>query len=167
MRIVLLITTLALAAAGCARHAEVGTATVGPDYVAGGGEWNTGGGITTAVRVFEQDGATMVCGAWATDRQSVMSAGKNDGVIEAASVYAGGKRLVHNLSFMPRASGAGNLAGAQANCVRSSVPWRAEFAQGEPRVRIPRIVHAEVADEGGGGGSMLIFRETRRPDIVH
>ena len=60
---------LGLVAGGCTQHPSVGTDTVGPGYVTGGGEWNSGGGVTVVVRIFERGGATVVCGAWTTDRQ--------------------------------------------------------------------------------------------------
>lgn len=161
-----ILVTLAVMTAACARYVVVETATVGPDYVTGGGEWNTGGGITTAVDIYERDGATVVCGAWTTDRQSVLTYNRNKEVMAVASVYAGRTRLVQDLSFMARVPYSRNIAGEQANCVRSSVPWRPEFAETGPRARFPRFVDPEMSDELGQGGSMVVFRETPRPDIV-
>ena len=160
---------LGLVAGGCARYVGVGTDRVGPGYVTGGGEWNGGGGITVVVRIFERGGATVVCGAWTTDIQPVMDMGVNDEVIETGSIYAGGTRLVMNLNFMARVPYADNITGEQAECVASPVPWRAEFADTGPRVRIPRVVFPGNGgdEDGGGGGSPTIFRQTSRPDIVH
>ncbi len=159
---------LGLAAGGCTRYASVGTDSVSPGYATGGGEWNSGGGITAVARAFERGGATVVCGAWATDRQSALSANRNHDVMQTASVYIGRTRMVQNLDFMARVPYSDNISGAQANCVASPVPWRAEFAEEGPRLRFPRVAFA--ADGGdkvnAGGGSPLIFRETTRPDIV-
>ena len=159
---------LALVVVACSRFADVGTDTIGSGYVTGGGEWNTGGGITIAVRAFERGGATVVCGAWATDQQSVLSIHQNRDVMEFGSIYIGGTRIVQNLVFMTRVPYSDNISGRQANCVASSVPWRAKFAEAGPRTRIPRISFgANGGDEdGGGGGDVLYFRETARPDIV-
>ena len=159
---------LGLVAGGCTQHAGVGTDTVGPGYVTGGGEWNSGGGITVVVRAFERGGVTVVCGAWTTDRQSVLSLNMNHDAMETGSVYAGNTRLVMNLAFMARLPYADNISGAQANCVASSVPWRAEFAEQGPRLRFPRLAFPGGGgdEDSGGGGSPLIFRETTRPDIV-
>ncbi len=159
---------LGLVAGGCTRPSGVGTDTVGPGYVTGGGEWNSGGGITVVARAFERGGATVVCGAWTTDRQSVLSINQNDDAMETGSVYAGNTRLVMNLAFMARVPYADNISGAQANCVASTVPWRAEFAEKGPRLRFPRLVFPGGGgdEKSGGGGSPLIFRETARPDIV-
>ena len=161
------VVAVAVMMTACARYDPVDSTTVGPDYVTGGGKWNTGGGITTAVDIHEGDGATIVCGAWTTDPQSVLTYNRNEEVMEVASVYAGGTRLVQNLSFMARVPYSQNISGERANCVRSSVPWRPEFSETGPHVRIPRFVDTEVADEPGEGGSMVVFRETARPDIVN
>jgi hypothetical protein len=139
---------LALLAMACTRFATVGTDIIGPGYVTGGGEWNSGGGITIVV--------------------SVLSVNQNRDVMEAGSVYIGRTRIVHNLAFMARIPYSDNITGSQANCVASAVPWRKEFAETGPRTRIPRMAFgAEGGDEdSGGGGDILRFRETERPDII-
>ena len=159
---------IGLAVAACTRFTDVGTDTIGAGYATGGGEWNSGGGITAVARAFERGGATVVCGAWATDRQSVLSANRNHDVMETGSVYIGRTRIVQNLVFMARVPYSDNISGAQANCVASSVPWRAEFAEKGPRLRFPRVAYPpDGGDEGsGGGGSPLIFRETAKPEII-
>ncbi len=159
---------LGLLVAACTPYVSVGTDTVAPGYVTGGGEWNSGGGITVVARAFERGGATVVCGVWTTDRQSVLTIHLNEDVMEAASVFIGNKRVVHGLRFMARVPYSGNISGAQANCVASSVPWRAEFAEKGPRLRFPRIAYPPDGgdEETGGGGDSLTFRQTPRPSIV-
>lgn len=152
--------------AACAHATPAGSDTVGPGYVTGGGTWNTGGGISAAVRVLKRGGATVVCGAWTTDRQSALTVNHNRDVMAAGSVYLAGTRLVQGLGFMARVPYSNNIAGASANCVASSVPWRPAFADARPKVRFPRLVFSEAADEGTGGGNAAIFRQTSRPDIV-
>ncbi len=160
---------IGLAVVACTRYADVGTDTVGPGYATGGGEWNSGGGITAVARAFERGGATVVCGAWATDRQSVLSANRNHDVMETGSVYISRIRIVQNLGFMARVPYSDNISGEQANCVASSVPWSVEFAGKGPRLRFPRVAYpAGGGDEvHGGGGDSLIFRQTERPEIIH
>lgn len=153
----------ALLVAGCTGYSQFGTENVGPGYAVGGGDWSSGGGITTVARVFERDGRTAVCGAWTADRQSALTLEFNNGVIEAASISIDGRRLVQNLSFMPRVRYAEDITGAQANCVVTSVPWQAEYATMAPRMNFPRIVHVLETDDMG---ERVIFRETSRPDIV-
>ena len=157
-----------LLVAACTPYVSLGTDTVALGYVTGGGEWNSGGGITVVARAFERGGATVVCGAWATDRQSVLSANMNYGVMETGSVYIGRTRIVQNLVFMARVPYSDNISGAQANCVASSVPWRAEFAEKEPRLRFPRVAYPPDGGDvkSAGGGSPMIFRETTRPEII-
>lgn len=155
---------LALVAAlgACAQGAPIEPQSVTPDYVIGGGEWSSGGGITVAARVFERNGASVVCGAWATDKQSVLSATLNENVIEAASVYAGDTRLVQNLRFMARTAYADSITGARANCVAAAHPWQANFAT-SARVEIPR--QRFLLDDRNSNA--ITFRQSPRPDIVN
>lgn len=161
---ILTVAALALLMAACARQSPVGTDSVGPGYTVGGGDWSSGGGITVIARVVERDGRAAVCGAWTTDRQSVITEMHNDGVMETASISIGGKRLVQNLSFMPKVRYAENITGAQANCVVTSEPWQGEYASMAPRMHFPRIVHVLDTDDMG---KRVVFRQKPRPDIVH
>ncbi len=157
--------TLVLASilAACVQRAAVEPQSVGSDYTIGGGEWDSGGGITIVARAFERDGTTIVCGAWTTDQQSAVSATLNENVIEAASIYAGKTRLVQNLNFMRRVRYAENIAGAPVNCVASAKPWLAEFATDGARVEIPRLQFI-LDDEDN---NRVTFRQSARPDIVN
>jgi hypothetical protein len=55
-----------------------------------------------------------------------------------------------------------NIAGAQANCVASDLPWRAEYADTTPRVRLPplRFTISRTANQ------QVWFRPGRRPSII-
>ena len=162
----LIIGTLALIVSGfvtaCSGTARVGTETVDSRYTSGGGEWSRGGGITVVARVFEKGGATVVCGAWTSDRQSALTTDLNDDVIAAASVFVGTTRLVQNLGFMARTAYSDNISGFQANCVASTTPWREEFAATAPRIRFPRMEFL-IDDESD---TSVRFRETARPAII-
>ncbi len=70
-----------LALVGCATVTSVGTDPIDPRYSIGGGQWNSGGGITIAARAFERNGVTVICGAWAMDSQSVRTRDYNDDVL--------------------------------------------------------------------------------------
>ena len=156
--------TLAVA---CARGEPAGFDTVGSGYSVGGGQWKTGGGLTVAVRAFERGGRTLVCGAWATDRQAVMTERYNRDVMEVGSIYLDGERLVQNLAFMPRVRRPDDLAGSEARCVTSPVSWRPGFAEAAPRVRFPRYAVSGDDDEDSGATSgPLVFREAARPDVL-
>lgn len=130
---------LCLALAACARYAMVGPDTVGPGYVSGGGGWSTGGGITVAARAMERNGVTVLCGAWATDRQSALSAALNEDVIDAGGLMLGGQKAIRGLGFMPRARDLDHLAGAPAACAASSLPWRPEYGAEGPEIRLPTM----------------------------
>jgi hypothetical protein len=158
---VLIIAALGLMAA-CTRFAYVDIDTIGPGYTTGGGEWGGGGGITAVVRVYERGGVTVVCGAWTTDRQSVLTVELNEQVVAAASVYIGKTRVAQNLGFMARLAYSDNIAGAQADCVASTVPWQAAFTAAAPHFRFPQMVFQTDSTSG----NREIFRQTERPGII-
>jgi hypothetical protein len=151
-----------LLTAACTRFASVGTDTVGPGYVQGGGDWDSGGGITVVARVFERGGATVVCGAWTTDRQSVLTAELNDDIIETGSIHLDGDRVAWNLGFMTELRQAENLSGVQANCVASGKRWRPAFAEAEPRIHLPRL--SFVLD--ASSRQRVTFRPGPRPRAI-
>ena len=151
-----------LALAGCATVTSVGTDPIDPRYSIGGGQWNSGGGITIAARAFERNGVTVICGAWTMDRQSVLTIRLNDDVLEAGSIYLDGDRAVQNLSFMRQVRYSDNIAGEQANCVATGRPWKADYVAAPARVRIPRMAF-HLDDDGGKN---LVFRETQRARII-
>lgn len=138
------------------------------EYVTYGGTWNTGGGISAVVRIYPRDAGTLVCGAWATSRQSTTSSMYNEDVMRAGSAFIGKKRLVHGLGFMRRAKWADNISGAQADCVMSRVAWQTEFAELEPALRFPRLVYTEIEDSDDGYVFRhdTVFRQTPRLDIA-
>lgn len=158
---VLIIAALGLVAA-CSGFARVGADFIDQRYATGGGEWSGGGGITAVVRVFERGGVTVVCGAWTTDRQSVLTMNLNSDVIQAGSVYVGKTRVAQNLGFMAEFAYSENIAGAQANCVASTAPWQAAFAAATPHFRFPQMVF--LIDSNGGNREA--FRQTERPGII-
>jgi hypothetical protein len=153
---------LGLAIAACTRFADVGTDTIGPGYATAGGEWSSGGGITVVSRAFERNGVTVVCGAWTTDQQSTMTILLNDDVIEAGALYIGAERAAWNLGFMAEIPYSDNIAGAQANCVASALPWRAELADTAPQVRLPPLRFTVSRNPV----QQVSFRQGRRPSVI-
>ena len=151
-----------LALVGCATVISVGTDTIDPRYSVGGGEWDSGGGITIAARAFERNGVAVICGAWTMDRQSVLTSELNDDVMEAGSVFLDGDRAVQNLSFMRLVPYSDNIAGEQANCVASGLPWKADYAAAPARVRIPRMAFTLDLRPV----NRVVFRETQRAEII-
>ncbi len=151
-----------LALVGCATAASVGTDPIDPRYSVGGGEWDSGGGITIAARAFERNGVTVICGAWTMDRQSVVTSELNDAVLEAGSVFLDGDRAVSNLSFMRLVRYSDNIAGEQANCVAIGLPWKTDYATVPARVRLPRMTFKR----GGRPANRVVFRETQRAKII-
>jgi hypothetical protein len=151
---------LALLAAACSQFIQEPSETVGPGYTRGGGEWESGGGITIAARAFERGGVTVVCGAWTTGWQSGISINLNENIIEAASVYVGETRVVQNLMFMAWTPYAGDLSGAQANCIALGRSWPAEHADRGTSIIIPQ--QQFILDDEGG--LRATFRQTGRPE---
>jgi hypothetical protein len=153
---------VALALVGCATVPSVGTDPIDLRYSIGGGQWDSGRGITVVARAFERNGVTVICGAWTIDSQSGLTRDYNDDVLEAGSVFLDGDRAVQNLSFMRLVPYSDNIAGEQANCVAASLPWKADYVAVPTRVRIPRMafrLDEETRD-------FVVFRETNRAEII-
>jgi hypothetical protein len=153
---------VALALVGCATLPSVGTEPIDPRYSVGGGEWNSGGGITVVARAFERDGATVICGAWTMHQQSGLTSELNYDVLEAGSVFLGRDRAVQNLSFMRRVPYSDNIAGEQANCVATGLLWKADYATAPARVRLPRMAFTLDWETH----HVVVFRETQRAEII-
>lgn len=153
---------LSLAVSACALHADVDPDAVGPGYVTGGGDWTSGGGISVAVHAAERNGITVICGAWATDRQSALSTLLNEDVMEAGAVSLGGRRAVSNLLFMQRHQWDADLTGASANCVASRLAWEAGFAGTAPRIHLPRMTFVINQDNV----DTVTFRPGPRPSLT-
>lgn len=153
---------IALALGACAQHASVDADSVGPGYVTAGGDWNSGGGISVAVRAKEHNGITVICGAWTTDRQSALSIYLNDDVMEAGAVSLGGRTAVRNLGFMQRHRWSTDLTGASANCVASGLAWQAGIADAAPQVHLPRMTFVINQDNV----DTVTFRPGPRPSLT-
>ncbi len=162
VRTILMWCAVGLALAGCANVTSVGTDPIDPRYSVGGGEWNSGGGITIVARAFERNGVTVICGAWTMDRQSGLTRDYNDDVLEAGSVFLDGDRAVQNLSFMRLVPYSDNIAGEQANCLAAGLPWKVNYAVVPARVRMPRMSFTM----GDLPENFLVFRETQRVGII-
>lgn len=162
--------------AGCAAGPDpAGTDVIAPGYSTGGGEWNSGGGITAVARIFGRDGRTIVCGAWMADQQSALSVRYNEDVVAAASLFAGDTRIIRNFGFMRRLPYADNLTGQLANCVFPGLPWTEQLSDAPVRMRFPRQSFGGgfgggfgvgFGGVGLGSGGRVTFRETPRPDPV-
>ena len=151
-----------LALVGCATVTPVGTDPIDLRYSVGGGQWDSGRGITVVARAFERNGVTVICGAWTIDSQGGLTRDYNDDVLEAGSVFLDGDRAVQNLSFMRLVPYSDNIAGEQANCVATGLPWKTDYATVPARVRLPRM--AFTLDPKPL--NVVVFRETQRAEII-
>lgn len=141
---------LILALAGCDTLAPQAVARLGADPVVSGGTYSSGGGISVAVDLREQNGRTMVCGVWAQSRQqSTLTKGVEPRLLGSGSVQLDGTALVRGLLFMREVPPMADFSGQDAGCVLTDRPWRAGDETARPVVRIPRQLVYHDADEGG------------------
>lgn len=139
------------ALAACAPVGEIATARLGPAPVVSGGHYTSGGGISVAADVREDQGRTLVCGVWALGpRQSILTKLAERQVLDSGSVFVGRERVVHGLLFMRQVDPALDYGGQEAGCVRLDRPWQAGDAERPVMVRIPRQVVADESDEMAG-----------------
>jgi hypothetical protein len=137
-----------LTLAGCASVQDAGVARLGDAPVLGGGSYDSGGGLTVAADLREQDGFAVVCGVWAQSlQQSVLTKGVEPRVLGSGVVFVGDRAAVRGLVFMNEVAPAQSYAGAMANCVRTELRW--SEAQGPVTIRLPRqLVYRDADDDG-------------------
>ncbi len=101
------------------------------DYELDGINWQGGGLMVLAFKVFEQDGKVALCGARSVDRKKkLLGEDLNDRAIETISISLEDKTLVSNLRFFNQVPFPGNQANSlkgEANCVLTTEPWKPEF----------------------------------------
>lgn len=152
----------ALTLASCAAPVTETVARLSASPVVSGGTYTSGGGITVAADVREDNGMTMVCGVRAISRhQSALTKFAERQVLGTGSVYLGRGRVVSNLLFMQQVDPAPSYGGAEARCITTGRAWAASDAVLRPSINLPRQI---VADESEGmfgfGGPVVWFRQT-------
>lgn len=123
-------------------------ARLGNDPVLSGGSYDSGGGLTVAVDLQENQGRTMVCGVWAqSDQQSILTKGKAKGVLDTGSVAIGRDTVVRGLRFMKEVPPLADYGHQQAGCLMIDRAWQPGL---RADVRLPRqVVHVEIDEMGG------------------
>jgi len=123
-------------------------ARLGSDPLLFGGTYDSGGGITLAVDLQENQGRTMVCGVWAqSDQQSILTKGKAKEVLDTGSVAIGSDTVVRGLRFMKEVSPLADYGNQQAACLMTDRAWQPGL---RADVRLPRqVVHVETDEMGG------------------
>lgn len=140
------------------------TTYVGPETVSrlgeaptlSGGTFSSGGGITVAADIREQNGRTLLCGVWAqSEAQSVLTKGRARDVMTKGSVRLDGVQIAQQLSFMREVEPDVGYGGSSANCRLIDRPWQAGDEGRDLTIRIPRhVVYREYDD---GGGIVVVF----------
>lgn len=111
----------------CTPTEGAGTRPIDNSFRASSWSWDDGGQLVLFWHVSEQQGRPLVCGAWATDPPSGSTERLNEQVMPTLGIEADGDLLVSNLRFFTRGGTLDALEGSSANCVLSSVPWRAAY----------------------------------------
>lgn len=159
MKHILILTAGLLAACGTVSQTAIATVPLGPDPVVSGGTYSSGGGVSIAVDVRENDGKTMLCGVWAQSRaQSVLTKRVEPKLLGSASVSFGDSVLARGFLFMPEVDPAPDYAGQEARCLVTERAWQAGDESRRPQIHIPaQVVHIESDDIGSFA---VTFRQT-------
>ncbi|MEM7189799.1 MAG: hypothetical protein AAF439_09320 [Pseudomonadota bacterium] len=109
---------------------------VDDSFTTGGFRWTSGGRLTIATKVFESEGRTAICGAWAESPYGGNYEGElNPQAIAAARASIGGELLARGLNFYRKVAFDKSLTPrGTAKCLRTSVPWQKRFATATPKV---------------------------------
>lgn len=144
----------AIALAACATATQpLPPRTVAPDYVVGGGSFNTGTHVIVAAETFREAGKVGVCAAWAAENVTAMTRPYFDNVLGIGVLQLGGSNILQGFEAFPRAPSRAALAEAPADCVLTGRDWRPEYAGLQPEIEFGRMV-LEREDESLGGVSV-------------
>lgn len=137
-----------LSLSACTEMPPTAETSLGFNPVVDGGSYSTGGGLTLAGEIQNVRGMTAVCGAWADgDNQSILSLGKSSRVMSTGAAFLDGQAIHRGLQFMNKVDPMETYAGAPANCVVTSRPWRDGDQARDVQFRLPRqVVHVEVSE---------------------
>ena len=133
---------LVLSLGACTTSTPAGTDTVDGSYKRSGFRWGSGTLSAVAVKVREEAGTTILCGAFVVEGVDVFTGEIAVVVRQGGGVRHGGTRLLSGLSALAGPYDAmDGLNGRQANCVDTGVAWRDEFADpASLRMTSPRNV---------------------------
>lgn len=124
-----------------------------------GGTYSTGGGITIASTFRNVGGQTALCGLWSESAvQTPYSKGVAPQVLSSGAVYLDDQRLLSDLDFFRKIPATTDYTAVQAPCAVSDLPWRPDYADRVPDIRLPRQV--VYADRGRVKGPIVEFRQT-------
>lgn len=133
----------------------IGTEAVTNAYSAGGGKFDDGASVIMLMRTFEQDGRVAYCGVRTSQGPSGRSLFLNDLVPGAAVLYLAGERIHQGFDGLSEAQYRDDMTGATARCFVTDRPWRPDYAEAEPKLRIARMQF----DRDEEGGDTVIFRQ--------
>ena len=144
--------------AGCTVAGPQMVARLGATPVISGGSYDSGGGLTVAVDIREEQGRVLLCGVWAqSHQQSVLTKGKAVNVLGSGAVFLGDRALARGLVFLREVPPAWEYGGQEATCVLTAQAWQAGHAETKPVIRLPRqVVHVE----GDLGHFVVTFTQT-------
>ncbi|SLN67272.1 hypothetical protein ROA7450_03587 [Roseovarius albus] len=124
----------------CSQVVSTSTSSLGNNLVVDGGKYTSGGGLTIAAELRNNQGRTMLCGVWAQSRQqSILTKNVERKVLGVASFFAGNERIHTGFVFMNEVPPSASYVGQQANCITLQRAWRPEYAN-NGRMRIPRVL---------------------------
>lgn len=152
---------LALGACTAGLRGPAGTEPVSAAYSVGGGSFNSGGALITMVRVREQGGQTVLCGARTHTRLSAIAIGLAHPVAGAGIVRLAGRNLVQGLEIFPEHALRDDMTGVTARCYATGLAWQPGFADLAPEIHHVRMQWDEEED-----GVLDVFRETTVPDVI-
>ncbi len=155
----LLVSAVALAACTTANDPSI-VSRLGDTPFLSGGTYTTGGGITLAVDIRENNGRTLLCGVWAqSSSQSILTKAHSRDVVARGTAKVEDTVLARDLAFLREVAPAADYGGSDANCILTDRPWQAGDEDRNVLARIPGHLAVREIDEGGGG-FFVYFRPT-------
>ena len=124
-----------------------------------GGTYSTGGGLTLASTYRPVDGRTALCGAWAESKaQTPYTKGKARDILSGGAAYLDGEKILDDLGYFRKIQPTTDYRDIPATCRVTAQPWRPDYANRVPDIRLPRQV--VYYDPSGISGPRISFQQT-------
>lgn len=106
----------------------VTTDTIDDSYTTGGGRFDSGPAVYVVAKAKEHQGATVLCAIWTNGKPDAASQNYIDAAVDGLRIEIDGQTLVDGVRHFPHLEFKGDVAGSQADCMTTELPWQPQYS---------------------------------------